>query len=445
MAEELATTPSALLETPSGQKVTSAVFLLEEQCCIIGTSGGNLVVFTSSDSHGESGAWSPLCDVVLHRGRVCDIAVSSAQLVATAGHDATCAVVPLSGLVGGHAPPPHRRFSQHTAPVAKVLFFSDGLTFAALGVDGHLLIANAASGTTLSSIFCGFAACCMTPSVDESILYVGGHSVAQVDLCAALRPPSHLAAAGQLIQASASPTSSASSTVRQPLWNALFAYPDDSALDGLLATATTLASTACVTTLQLSPSGDALNAVIRRKTAGGGAAVNAAYLSWALPTERRGRPTATSAAATASSNSLCTAAAGDTASGAAAWTVAQADVLKQLQRHWRGRSGKTTKSPKRASRMDASASLAPWRSRRHGSILSSEFDTDAVAAAAKRCPSGCIGPSLNTPVRIEQRNRGPLDTWELEVQLAVEKRMGEELQMACDELVAQIRQLKAKK
>ncbi|KPI86823.1 hypothetical protein ABL78_4100 [Leptomonas seymouri] len=178
----------SVLSTSSGSTATSLLPLLDGKAALIGTNNGSVLVCTASANSAD--LLEPIADVTLHCGRVYDMALSSQHLIATAGHDAVSCVFPLHTLFSKGGLTRCRRLAGHAVPVVAVKFMSDGTTLVSLGADGHLRIVNVVGGEVLATLSTGFAATSLAFSVDETVLFVGGRSLAAVDLCHAMRPTS---------------------------------------------------------------------------------------------------------------------------------------------------------------------------------------------------------------------------------------------------------------
>lgn len=200
-----------------GVRVTCDTPALRGTAHVVGTNNGNVLALYDVDSE-----LVPVFSQAMHCGRVYDVAVSTAQLVATAGHDACCCVFPLRALFdvpcgansstepgistitasvaaaagekgkGASAsraarPTAWHRFSPHSLPVVQVKFFSDGRTLASLSIDGELAVHDTTTGACIASVRCGFAARALALSADETCCFVGGTHIARVDLFSASR------------------------------------------------------------------------------------------------------------------------------------------------------------------------------------------------------------------------------------------------------------------
>ncbi|KAK7194991.1 hypothetical protein NESM_000421700 [Novymonas esmeraldas] len=184
------------LDAEGSVTATSAVCVLDGRAVLVGTSGGSVLVCTPSPECAR--VLTPHSDTPLHCGAVYDLAVSAHGLVATAGHDGVCCVALLRMLLQSTGVVQCRRISVHTVPVVAVAFLSDGSSVVTLGADGRVVVVEARSGAVLASVSCGVAATCMTCSLDEAHLFVGGRSLAVIDLQHAMRPTS-----AQLLSSSA--------------------------------------------------------------------------------------------------------------------------------------------------------------------------------------------------------------------------------------------------
>ncbi|KPA78085.1 hypothetical protein ABB37_06813 [Leptomonas pyrrhocoris] len=181
------------LDTSSGVTATSVLSFLDGEVALIGTNKGNVLFCTAAANSAD--LLEPMADITLHCGPVYDMALSSQHLIATAGHDAVSCVFPLHALFSNGGLTGCRRLTGHTVPVVAVKFLSEGTTLVSLGADGHVRIVDVVGGSVLAALSTGFAAACLACSTDETVLFVGGRSLAAVDLCAALRPTSFQSAA----------------------------------------------------------------------------------------------------------------------------------------------------------------------------------------------------------------------------------------------------------
>ncbi|KAG5482086.1 hypothetical protein LSCM1_05805 [Leishmania martiniquensis] len=223
----------SVLDADNGITATSAVSLLGDQAVIIGTSEGSILLCSpvSEDTH----ILAPRTETVLHCGAIYDLAVSSHHLVATGGHDAVSCILPLHALYRDPGATQCRRITGHAVPVVAVCFLSDGTSLVTLGADGRVLAIDVRSGSVLTSLLCGFAAACFACSLDETQLFVGGRSLASIDLVHAMRPTSlqsiAATAAGTDTWASLSSSTTASGDAafpRTPAWLRLYEWEDES-------------------------------------------------------------------------------------------------------------------------------------------------------------------------------------------------------------------------
>ncbi|CAG9572206.1 conserved hypothetical protein [Leishmania major strain Friedlin] len=223
----------SVLDVDSGITATSAISVLDDRAVLIGTSEGSILLCAPVNESAH--VLTPYSDTTLHCGAIYDLAVSSDHLVATAGHDAVSCVFPLHTFFRASGVRQCRRITGHTVPVVAVRFLSDGTSLVTLGADGRVLVAEVHSGHVLASLLCGFAATCLACSMDETQLFVGGRSLASIDLHHAMRPMSlqSVAAAASgpdpwasLSSAAAAPGAAAS--LRTPAWLRLYAWEEKS-------------------------------------------------------------------------------------------------------------------------------------------------------------------------------------------------------------------------
>ncbi|RHW70993.1 WD domain [Trypanosoma brucei equiperdum] len=166
--------------------------LLTVNCTVVvGTDAGSVLAFAYTDGDAFIGSATPsdseniTCDCVyaraLHYGPVHCLAASSAYLVASAGHDATPAIQPISSMItntNGRAV----RLHGHTLAVTCMAFFSTGSWLATCSVGGHIIIFDTSSCTLLCEVRVGFPVRCLALAPDETMCYVGGTQLARVDL-----------------------------------------------------------------------------------------------------------------------------------------------------------------------------------------------------------------------------------------------------------------------
>ncbi|AYU77749.1 hypothetical protein, conserved [Leishmania donovani] len=223
----------SVLDADSGLTATSAISVLDDRAVLIGTSKGSILLCASVNESAH--VLTPHSDTTLHCGAIYDLAVSSNHLVATAGHDAVSCVFPLHTLYRESGVTQCRRITGHTVPVVAVRFLSDVASLVTLGADGRVLVADVHNGDILASLLCGFAATCLACSLDETQLFVGGRSLASIDLHHAMRPVSlqlvAAAASGPDSWASlsrAAAASGAAASLRTPAWLRLYAWEEKS-------------------------------------------------------------------------------------------------------------------------------------------------------------------------------------------------------------------------
>ncbi|AIN97034.1 hypothetical protein LPMP_161590 [Leishmania panamensis] len=223
----------SVLDVDNGITATSAISVLGGRAMLIGTSEGSILLCVSMNENAR--VLTPHSEATLHFGAIYDITISSHHLVATAGHDAVSCVFPLHTLYRDSGITQCRRITGHTVPVVAVRFLSDGASLVALGADGRVLMVEVRSGAVLTSLFCGFAATCLACSLDETQLFVGGRSLASIDLHHAMRPTYlqsvAVAAAGLDARASLSGTAAAFGDAvlpRAPAWLRLYAWEEKS-------------------------------------------------------------------------------------------------------------------------------------------------------------------------------------------------------------------------
>lgn len=223
----------SVLDVDSDITATSAISVFDDRALLIGTSEGSLLLCAPVNAGAH--VLTPHSDTTLHCGAIYDLAVSSNHLVATAGHDAVSCVFPLHTLYRDSGVTQCRRITGHTVPVVAVRFLSDGTSFVTLGADGRVLVVEAHSGDILASLLCGFAATCLVCSLDETQLFVGGRSLASIDLHHAMRPMSlqsvGAAASGPdpwASLSSAAAASGAAASLRTPAWLRLYAWEEKS-------------------------------------------------------------------------------------------------------------------------------------------------------------------------------------------------------------------------
>lgn len=168
-----------------GQRITVAVPALDDALLICGTDKGAVVAFHSTvESAVEA---SPIFSLAMHHGAVNVIALSTTQMVATAGHDGVCCVVPLQTFFGRDGADSAVRLLGHSLPIMAACFFTDGYTVVSVSIDGRLLIHDVLSGGVLCDVRCGFPTRALALSADETCCYVAGKKVARIDLYAAHR------------------------------------------------------------------------------------------------------------------------------------------------------------------------------------------------------------------------------------------------------------------
>jgi hypothetical protein len=178
----------SVLDGVSGVTATALLPLLHHAAVLIGTNKGSVLFCTASAE--STDLLEPSCDVTLHCGPVYDMALSTQHLVATAGHDAVSCVFPLHALFSTGGLTNCRRLSGQTFPVVAVRFLSDGTTLISLGADGQVRVVDVVGGDVLAVLSVGFAATCLSCTVDETVLFVGGRCLAAMDLYDAMRPTS---------------------------------------------------------------------------------------------------------------------------------------------------------------------------------------------------------------------------------------------------------------
>ncbi|KAG8345744.1 hypothetical protein ERJ75_001221700 [Trypanosoma vivax] len=191
-----------------GSRVTVVCCL--DYAIVVGTETGCMLVFGAADPRevtsafangGDGAATATACDKMavapaigdcvyaraLHNGPIHCLSASAAHLFASAGHDATAVVQPLSNLLS-NSDESFARFHGHTTAIAATVFFSNGTWLATCSISGRLIIFDTTSRSRICDVRAGFLVRCLALSQDETSCFVGGTQLAQIDLYDNMRP-----------------------------------------------------------------------------------------------------------------------------------------------------------------------------------------------------------------------------------------------------------------
>ncbi|KAG5508866.1 hypothetical protein JKF63_05369 [Porcisia hertigi] len=278
---------TSVLDADNHVTATSAVSVLNDRAVLIGTNKGSVLFCTLMN--GNADVLEPHSDTTLHCGAIYNITVGSHHLVATAGHDAVSCVFPLHALYRDGGVKQCRRITGHTVPVVAVRFLADGTSLVTLGSDGRILVVDVRTGAALASLSCGFAATCLACSVDETYLFVGGRSLASIDLYHALRPVSlqsvAASAVGSDTWASVSGAAAAldNITVHTPPWLRLYEWEEKcEAAAGKPRQQFRTPPRVLIRSLAVDASDGALTAVFARNTPGAASVEACGSARWAV-------------------------------------------------------------------------------------------------------------------------------------------------------------------
>ncbi|ORC89841.1 uncharacterized protein TM35_000101090 [Trypanosoma theileri] len=196
---------TTLLGSSLSDELRATSLLVLDGAVVVGTNRGSVLVFSQLNNNKRGSgidAATNDCDSkntedvlpgvcvyaqTLHHGPVHSLCASTADLFASAGHDAAPVVQPITNLLTNGTERVHR-LSGHTVPVAAMEFFSTGTWLATCSVGGRFIVFDTISRSMLCDVNVGFSVRCLALSPDETTCFVGGMQVARIDLYENDRP-----------------------------------------------------------------------------------------------------------------------------------------------------------------------------------------------------------------------------------------------------------------